>query len=566
MSGISGVRGDAPAEVLAETARSLLGGSGAQGGGSAGVAMAARVGSFLVAGSRYLVAADARLDDRRDLAISLSVDAQDDGALILAAWDRWGEHAPSRLYGDFAIAVWDRVERTLTLARDAMGMRPLFFTPTAFASRADAFGILDRRHLQPSSETLLAYLHWQDHGDDAFFEGVSQVRPGETVVLDGRRTRRDLWWRPSTTAVRRRPADVLADVRDLLTQAVRTRIEDGGPTLAAHFSAGLDSATAAAIAAHVKPAETRLLALTAVPAFPLTDPRGRLVDEGEPAARAAATLPGVEHRRIPPAGNLVAAMLSASHIYQRPLPNPHNYLWVQAIHDQAADAGARILLIGQAGNSSFSMGDARLARARARVRRLLGERPGYALPLLKANCVTPAADPLLPPPGRARRLYSLRRLNPGPFVAGVADHWGMAVRDPFVDRRLVEVSLQIPDSVLAYFGDRGLARRIAAEMLPADFAANRRRGHQSADWLAHLRVARPALLAMIGQARDQALLDAWIDLPACIAAMHDLDRIAQPTPAEESFYRAHLPTVLAVVGFTLSLSGGTVAGVADGAA
>src|SRR3984957_10323218 len=76
--------------------------------------------------------ADARIDNREALADALGVAAEaladmPDSALIMRAWRRWGDRAPEHLVGDFVFAVWDADARTLTLARDHMGQRHVFY-------------------------------------------------------------------------------------------------------------------------------------------------------------------------------------------------------------------------------------------------------------------------------------------------------------------------------------------------------------------------------------------------------------------------------------------------------
>ena len=65
-----------------------------------------------------------------------------DTETILAAWLRWGDHAWARLEGMFAVAIWDKHAKSLTLARDPVGIKPLFFTEQAgglaFASEITA--------------------------------------------------------------------------------------------------------------------------------------------------------------------------------------------------------------------------------------------------------------------------------------------------------------------------------------------------------------------------------------------------------------------------------------------
>jgi asparagine synthase (glutamine-hydrolysing) len=76
--------------------------------------------------------ADARLDNREELAGALAIDAAQlrelpDSALLLKAYRRWGTDCVEHLIGDFVFAVWDAPERKLVLGRDHMGQRHVFF-------------------------------------------------------------------------------------------------------------------------------------------------------------------------------------------------------------------------------------------------------------------------------------------------------------------------------------------------------------------------------------------------------------------------------------------------------
>ncbi len=76
--------------------------------------------------------ADARLDNREDLAGALAIDlsalpTMPDSQLILRAYRTWGENCAERLIGDFAFAIWDSQAGKLFLARDHMGQRHVAF-------------------------------------------------------------------------------------------------------------------------------------------------------------------------------------------------------------------------------------------------------------------------------------------------------------------------------------------------------------------------------------------------------------------------------------------------------
>ena len=88
------------------------------------------------------VAADARLDNRGELCSAFGLrpserGAIDDAELVLRAFKRWGRDCADRLLGDFAFAVYDERKRELFLARDPVGVRPLYY---ALGERRLVFG------------------------------------------------------------------------------------------------------------------------------------------------------------------------------------------------------------------------------------------------------------------------------------------------------------------------------------------------------------------------------------------------------------------------------------------
>lgn len=85
--------------------------------------------------------------------------------------------------------------------------------------------------------------------------------------------------------------------------------------------------------------------------------------------------------------------------------------------------------------------------------------------------------------GRAMRLWALRRTDLGLYNKGVLAGWGIDMRDPTADRRVIELSLRIPERQFILNGEtRSLARRAFADRLPPAVVAERRRGAQAADW------------------------------------------------------------------------------------
>ena len=215
------------------------------------------------------VAVDARFDGRRRRAEQLGLPSDaPDMALAAAAARRHGARFVADLPGDVAAAVWDEARSTLTLARDHIGSRPLYYAHgpdrVAFASEAAALlalGWVDRT-LEESA--LAAYLTrgWLEDGH-TFHVGVRKVPPATAVVLspDGRRVVR--YWTPPLDDTLRLDDDEGYEeaYRGELERAVRDRMQPQD-TVAAHLSGGLDSSAVAVIAARtLQPRGRRLVAV-----------------------------------------------------------------------------------------------------------------------------------------------------------------------------------------------------------------------------------------------------------------------------------------------------------------
>ena len=161
--------------------------------------VATRTGSVSAAIYRHpesgiAVAFWGRLDNRPDLIAQLDADHKaSDDELIALTWLKWGEHCPEKLIGDFAFAVASPKTGAVFLARDVMGVKPLFYRADAhgvfFANSAAAFKPLKLGTLTPSQEWMARYVMEiaYSHTDTAYEE--TKKLPGAHSLLlhaDGR--------------------------------------------------------------------------------------------------------------------------------------------------------------------------------------------------------------------------------------------------------------------------------------------------------------------------------------------------------------------------------------------
>ena len=180
-----------------------------------------------------------------------------DSEVILAAWQRWGPACLPKLQGMFAFAIYDLADRTLFLARDRLGVKPLFYAPLSdggliFGSELKALTAhpLLRREIDPLAvEDYLAWGYVPDHR--SILKGVRKLPAGHSLLLrhDGALPKPSRWWDVSFAARRQGSvADLEAELLHLMRHAVTSRMVSDVP-LGAFLSGGVDSSSVVALMA-----------------------------------------------------------------------------------------------------------------------------------------------------------------------------------------------------------------------------------------------------------------------------------------------------------------------------
>ncbi|HEX7712091.1 MAG TPA: XrtA/PEP-CTERM system amidotransferase [Sphingomonadaceae bacterium] len=182
---------------------------------------------------------------------------QGDTEVILAAWQRWGAECLPRLHGMFAFALYDLGARTLFLARDRLGVKPLHYAQLSDGSLAFASELkgllahpLLRREADPLAlEDYLAWGYVPDHR--AILKGVEKLPAGHYLLLrhDAPPPAPIAWWDISFAERRTgSEADLEAELLHLLREAVSSRMVADVP-LGAFLSGGVDSSSVVALMA-----------------------------------------------------------------------------------------------------------------------------------------------------------------------------------------------------------------------------------------------------------------------------------------------------------------------------
>jgi asparagine synthase (glutamine-hydrolysing) len=176
-----------------------------------------------------------------------------DTEVLLAAYVRWGAECLSRLRGMFALAIWDARDRSLFLARDRLGVKPLYYAMRGgglvFASEVRtllAVGAVPRRLSRSALASYLAFGAVSDPG--AIVGGVRALPPGCTAELrEGRVTERRYWELPLERSRGASFDDEVREIRPILAAAVQLRLI-ADVKVGIFLSGGIDSSALVALA------------------------------------------------------------------------------------------------------------------------------------------------------------------------------------------------------------------------------------------------------------------------------------------------------------------------------
>ena len=198
---------------------------------------------------------DGRLDNRDDLISALQdrcdvSAAASDAELAAASYEVTGAEFARHLLGDFSVAVFDAGERRVVLARDAMGIRPLYYrrTPMSLAFASEIKTLLVDRNVQARpndrllAELLLRRTHRRQSDTSTLFAGVCQVPPAHVAVFTAEHESLNRYWDFDPRGPEgRQSLDAYADTfRHLFQRAVKRRLRSAHPVAIA-VSGGVDS-------------------------------------------------------------------------------------------------------------------------------------------------------------------------------------------------------------------------------------------------------------------------------------------------------------------------------------
>ena len=344
-----------------------------------------------------------------------------DTEVLLAAFERWGvRQAVPRFRGMFAFALWDSVERRLSLVRDRMGIKPLYLLANrggiAFASEARAFRHCPFFSGSGNADVARDFLRrLYVPGRRSILNGVERVAPGEivefTVGSDGpRESSRHPYWDLSTVREtgQKQPItderEVLEGLDALLRESVRLRMIADVP-VGALLSGGVDSSLVVALMKDVASAPVRTFTIS------FDDPD---FDEG-PVAEAVASHLGTCHTSITlPTRDALDLVPGLAELSDEPMANPS--LLPTLLVSRVARRDVVVALSGDGGDELFGgynryLHGARWIRGAERLPAFARPALGKVLSAVAGTGLASAAFGVLRPSSAGKQQSPAERLN-----------------------------------------------------------------------------------------------------------------------------------------------------------
>ena len=192
-----------------------------------------------------------------------------DTEVVIHLYEEYGHKFLNKLNGQFAIAIWDKNKQELFLARDRVGIRPLFYTKVGdsfiFASEIKSFMEFPGINLKISPKSLSEYFtFWTSMSSNTVFEDVFELPPGSFMVVNSKsKTINNYWELPLTKPNKYKFNDLeeaSKEFETIFTDAVKLRLR-ADVQVAAYLSGGIDSSITTSFIKNITPESLRTFSI-----------------------------------------------------------------------------------------------------------------------------------------------------------------------------------------------------------------------------------------------------------------------------------------------------------------
>lgn len=441
-----------------------------------------------------------------------------DTEVIIKAYHAWGASCVQRFVGMFAFAVWEMRSRRLFLARDRLGIKPLYYSLNAcclrFASNTQA--LIAAGDVDTSIDPIALHHHLTLHAvvpaPRTLLKGIRKVQPAHTIMVDGQgKLRLQRYW----TLWARRPepsfseAQWIERIREALNRAVERRLKIADVPVGVLLSGGLDSSLLVGLLAEsgVRDLKTYTVGFEDQP-----EEKGSEFEYSDPVAERFAT----DHRKLHlPNTEVLERLPEAVDNMAEPMVAQDAVAFYLLAEQVSKDI--KVVQSGQGADEVFGgyfwyplmqsdRGQDRLERFRkyyfdrTHAEYAQTVTPDYVggdhtSELVAEHLDRPGADSFMDAVLRMD-VSTLIVDDPVKRVDNMTMAWGLEARVPFLDHELVELALQMPPELKLKKGGKYPLKQIARGLLP-DAVIDRPKGYFPVPALKYVRGRFQRLMAEI---------------------------------------------------------------------
>ena len=419
-----------------------------------------------------------------------------DTEVIIKAYHYWGEDCVNHLDGMFAFAIWDKPSKKLFIARDRMGIKPLYYNLTnkafTFASNSQALLTQDLdKSVNPIALQQQLSLHGVVPAPNTIINGIQKLKPGTYIVLSEKGDiKEQTYWHPSATRPEGNVSeqDYIARTHELLTAAVTKRMAASDVPIGVLLSGGLDSSL---IVALLKEAGHRDIRTFSIGFEDIDDESGSEFEYSDQVVSKFKT----DHKKYLLSNQEVLPRLSEAVMNMSEPMVGQDAIAFYLLSEQVSKH-IKVVLSGQGADEAFAgyfwyprmakeHGDEIESFSKHYVDRPHDEYLQTVMPIyqgenhthkwLSKEFLKPGADSFI---DKVFRTDMTRLIVDDPVkrVDNMTMAWGLEARVPFMDTELVEWALKIPPSLKMREEGKYPLKKIARELLPSS-VIDRKKGY-----------------------------------------------------------------------------------------
>jgi len=419
-----------------------------------------------------------------------------DTEVIIKAYHYWGEDCVNHLDGMFAFAIWDKPSKKLFIARDRMGIKPLYYNLTnkafTFASNSQALLTQDLdKSVNPIALQQQLSLHGVVPAPNTIINGIKKLKPGTYIVLSEKGDiKEQTYWYPSATRPEGNVSeqDYIARTHELLTAAVTKRMAASDVPIGVLLSGGLDSSLVVAL---LKEAGHRDIRTFSIGFEDIDDESGSEFEFSDQVVSKFKT----DHKKYLLSNQEVLPRLSEAVMNMSEPMVGQDAIAFYLLSEQVSKH-TKVVLSGQGADEAFAgyfwyprmakeHGDEIENFSKHYIDRPHEEYLQTVMPIyqgenhthkwLSKEFLKPGADSFI---DKVFRTDMTRLIVDDPVkrVDNMTMAWGLEARVPFMDTELVEWALKIPPALKMREEGKYPLKKIARELLPSS-VIDRKKGY-----------------------------------------------------------------------------------------